>query len=90
MAKGEAMSKLDARFDSVWRELNRLQMDKVSSSSVTLVNSEYVVNTMGEIINTQRLLIGALVEAGILVEKNQDTKQYLELRGIQYSIRKVK
>ena len=84
------MSKLDARFDSVWRELNRLQMDKVSSSSVTLVNSEYVVNTMGEIINTQRLLIGALVEAGILVEKNQDTKQYLELRGIQYSIRKVK
>ena len=84
------MRKLDARFDSVWRELNRLQMDKVSSSSVTLVNSEYVVNTMREIINTQRLLIGALVEAGILVEKNQDTKQYLELRGIQYSIRKVK
>jgi len=90
MVKGEAMKKLDRRFDAVWRELNRLQMDKVSSSSTTLVNSDYVVNTMRDIINTQKLLIGALVESGILVEKDEDTKKCLELKGTKYIIRKVK
>ena len=84
------MNKLDARFDSIWRAVHSLQVDKVSSSSTEFITSRYVTEVINDLVNTQNLLIGALVEAGILVEKNKDTKQHLELRGIQYTIRKVK
>ena len=43
-------------------------------------------NTM----KTQDLLVAALVEAGILVEKSKESKQYLEIDNKQYTIRKVK
>ena len=89
------MKKLDARFDSVWDAINNLQMNKVSvNGSHTMQflrdNIRGIEKALQDTMNTQSLLVAALVEAGILVEKTKESRQYLEIDNKQYTIRKVK
>ena len=89
------MSKLDARFESVWDAINNLQMNKVSvNGSHTMQflrdNIRGIEKALQDTMNAQSLLVAALVEAGILVEKTKESRQYLEIDNKQYSIRKVK
>lgn len=89
------MNKLDARFESVWDAINNLQMNKVSvNGSHTMQflrdNIRGIEKALQDTMNAQSLLVVALVEAGILVEKTKESRQYLEIDNKQYSIRKVK
>jgi hypothetical protein len=50
----------------------------------------YVPEAITSLTNKQNLLIAALVEAGILVEKKESSKEYLQFGDQKYTIRKVK
>jgi hypothetical protein len=85
MAQGEAMSRLDARFEAVWRRINDMELDKLYQP-----NARSLEPVVRNLVNTQNLLIAALVEAGILVEKKENSKEYLQIGDQKYTIRKVK
>ena len=79
------MSRLDARFEAVWRRINDMELDKLYQP-----NARSLEPVVRNLVNTQNLLIAALVEAGILVEKKENSKEYLQIGDQKYTIRKVK
>ena len=86
---------LEQRFDAVWEELNRLHMDKVSVNSVSSfdflrANIRGIESALKNTIDMQNRLVATLIEAGILVEKKESSKDYLQFNDKQYTIRKVK
>jgi hypothetical protein len=85
MAKGEAMRKVDKRIEAIWNKIHNLDMQNKD-----LRDMRYVPEAINSISNKQNLLIAALVEAGILIEKEEESKQYLQFGDQKYTIRKVK
>jgi hypothetical protein len=85
MAKGEAMRKTEEQFKAVWRRINDMELDKLYQP-----NARSLEPVVRSLVNNQNLLIAALVEAGILIEKNEESKQYLQFGDQKYTIRKVK
>lgn len=79
------MRKTDEQFAAVWKRISDLELSKLYEPSVRSL--EPVVRN---VVNNQNLLIAALVEAGILIEKNEESKQYLQFGDQKYTIRKVK
>jgi len=79
------MRKLDKRFEAVWNKIHNLDMQNRD-----LRDMRYVPEAITSLINKQNLLIAALVEAGILMEKEEESKQYLQFGDKKYTIRKVK
>lgn len=79
------MRKLDRAFEAVWNKIHWLD-----SQNANLRDMRYVPEAITSLINTQNLLIATLVEAGILIEKKKDSKEYLQFGDQEYIIRKVK
>jgi predicted XRE-type DNA-binding protein len=79
------MRKLDKKFNAVWNQINDLKTQQHQ-----LRDMQYVPEALNKLFNTQNLLIAALVEAGILIEKEDNAKKYLQLGNKNYTIRKVK
>lgn len=77
---------LDSRFQSIWDSITALRMDLSSQS----IDVSFTDRNVKHIISTQNLLIAALVEAGILVDKKENSKEYFQISGKEYTIRKVK
>jgi hypothetical protein len=85
VVKGKAMRRLDQAFEAIWNKLHSLDAQNAS-----LRDMRYVPEELTKVINRQYLLIAALVEAGILVEKKEKSKEYLQFGDQKYTIRKVK
>jgi hypothetical protein len=85
MVKGQAMRRLDQAFEAIWNKLYSLD-----AQNRDLRDMRYVPEAITSLINKQNLLIAALVEAGILIEKKEDSKEYLQIGDQKYTIRKVK
>jgi hypothetical protein len=85
MAEGEAMRKLDKRIEAIWNKIHSLDIQNRD-----LRDMRYVPEAISSLNNKQNLLIAALVEAGILIEKEEESKQYLQFGDQKYTIRKVK
>lgn len=79
------MRKTDAQFSAVWKRLCDLELNKLYEPTARTLERAVV-----GVVDNQNLLIAALVEAGILVEKKEDAKQYLQFGDKKYTIRKVK
>lgn len=74
-----------AAFEAIWNKLHSLD-----AQNANLRDMRYVPEELTCVINRQNLLIAALVEAGILIEKKEDSKKYLQFGKQKYTIRKVK
>ena len=85
MVKGEAMRRLDQAFEAIWNKLHSLDAENSH-----LRDMRYVPEAITNLINKQNLLVAALVEAGILIEKKEKSKEYLQFGDQKYTIRKVK
>lgn len=79
------MRKLDQAFEAIWNKIHWLD-----AQNANLRDMHYVPEAITSLTNKQNLLIAALVEAGILVEKKEDSKEYLRFGKQKYTIRKVK
>ena len=79
------MRKVDKRIEAIWNKIHNLDMQNKD-----LRDMRYVPEAINSISNKQNLLIAALVEAGILIEKEEESKQYLQFGDQKYTIRKVK
>lgn len=79
------MRRLDRAFEEIWSRIHSLEMYKSD-----LRDMRYVPEAINSINSKQNLLIAALVEAGILIEKEEESKQYLQFGDQKYTIRKVK
>ena len=79
------MRKTEEQFKAVWRRINDMELDKLYQP-----NARSLEPVVRSLVNNQNLLIAALVEAGILIEKNEESKQYLQFGDQKYTIRKVK
>ena len=81
------MRKLDARFESIWRAVHSLQMDKVSSSSISNYANQHQINHLeAQIVELKKILI----QAGILVEPTDLGSSVHQLDEKLYAVRKVK
>jgi len=97
MVEGEAMRKkdLEKRFDTIWNELCKLQMDKVSVNSTSSAqflrdNIRGIEVALRKAIDEQGRLVATLIEAGILAERKEGSMEYVQFEDKQYTIRKVK
>ena len=79
------MRKLDQAFEAIWTKIHWLD-----SQNSNLRDMRYVPEAINSINNKQNLLIAALVEAGILIEKEENLKEYIQFGEQKYTIRKVK
>ena len=86
------MSRLDDKFAAVWKRINEIEISKLYEPSVGSLDRRvnHLENKLWSVTNDQNLLIAALVEAGILIEKEEESKQYLQFGDQKYTIRKVK
>ena len=86
------MRKTNDQFAAVWKRINEIEISKLYEPSVGSLDRRvnHLENKLWSVTNDQNLLVAALVEAGILIEKTKDSKEYLEIDNKQYTIRKVK
>jgi hypothetical protein len=81
VVEGEAMKKLDARFDALWTRIHDIQIS----------NSYYVNRRELEGIRSQIAeLTDVLIEAGILIEPTDIGPKVHQVSGTPYVVRKVK
>ena len=79
------MRKLDKRIEAIWNKIHSLDIQNRD-----LRDMRYVPEAINNINNKQNLIIAALVEAGILIEKEENLKEYIQFGNQKYTIRKVK
>jgi hypothetical protein len=81
MAKGEAMRKLDRRFNAVWNRIHEIQI-----SQSNYVSQGQVDHLTYQITNLKKMLI----TAGILIESTELEPTVYPVDGKLYAVRKVK
>jgi hypothetical protein len=81
MAKGEAMRKLDKRFNSVWNRINDIELRNMQYAS-----QQQIEHLAYQITNLKKML----VTAGILVESTELEPTVYPVDGKLYAVRKVK
>jgi hypothetical protein len=81
MVKGEAMRKIDRRFNSVWNRIHEIQISE--SNYVSQHQLEDARRQIAE-------LTEVLIEAGILVEPTDLGPKVHQVSGTPYVVRKVK
>jgi hypothetical protein len=81
MAKGEAMRKLDKRFDALWTRIHDIQIS--NSYYVSRRDFEGTLHRIAE-------LTDVLIEAGILIEPTDLGPKVHQVSGKPYVVRKVK
>jgi hypothetical protein len=81
VAKGEAMKKLDAKFNAVWNRIHDIQISQ--SNYVSQHQLEDARRQIAE-------LTEVLIEAGILVEPADIGPKVHQVSGTPYVVRKVK
>lgn len=81
MDKGEAMRKLDKRFNSVWNRINDMELRNSQYAS-----QQQIEHLTYQIINLKKIMI----TAGILIESTELEPTVYPVDGKLYAVRKVK
>jgi hypothetical protein len=81
VVEGEAMKKLDAKFNAVWNRIHDIQI-----SNSNYVSRREIEDTRYQIAELTQVLI----EAGILVEPTDIGPKVHQVSGTPYVVRKVK
>ena len=86
------MSRRDDQFAAVWKRINDIEIKNLYEPSVGGLDRRVnqLENKLWSVTNDQNLLIAALVEAGVLIKKEEESKPYLQFGDQKYTIRKVK
>jgi hypothetical protein len=81
VVEGEAMRKLDARFNALWRRVQEIELSQSSYTSQGQVDHlTYQINNLKKI----------MIQAGILIESTELEPTVYPVDGKLYAVRKVK